>query len=302
MRSFASGDGQQSATDAEDAAIIAQVHRTPLASFHDIAVATGIPERTVSRRFARLERLGLISVTGRTLPGFDGTVGWIVRAGSDVAHALSLSRYLSMQDRTRWVRVTTAHNEVVFGLISPSPDADPILAHLVNDPHVHNVETYRLFQTWTAQGETTNHPSELPIDDTDRAILAQLNGRGRTPHSQIAAALGLTQRTVTRRINRMVEGKVLFFEADTATSGGSGSIDALIWAKVPPGKILQTAATLAGRPEFPFVATTSGPYQLILSYFGPDNAHLMHTVDTALAGAVTAVDIVPLSTAVKRGA
>ncbi|MEX3505560.1 winged helix-turn-helix domain-containing protein [Corynebacterium sp. LK2510] len=300
MRSSDTGHGHGFATDADDLAIMAEIRRTPLASFHDIAEATGIPERTVSRRFARLERLGAVSVTGRTLPGFDGTVAWMVRAASDVAHAISLSRYLSTQDRTRWVRVTTAHNEVVFGLISPGPDADPILAHLVDDPHVHSVQMYRLLQTWTAQGETTDHHSELPIDETDRAILAQLAGRGRTPHTHIAAALDLTPRTVTRRINRMVEGKVLFFEADTTTTGPNSRVEALIWAQVPPGKILDTAAMLAGRAEFPFVAASSGPYQLIISYSGPDNAHLLRTVDTALADTVASVDIVPLSPAVKR--
>lgn len=289
------------AIDDDDEAIIAAIHSEPLIPFRLISERTGIPERTVARRYKRLHRLRAIHVRGRTLPGFAGTVAWMVRVTTTVTHAQELAAELARHDRTRWVRVSTARNEVIFGLISPSSDTDPILRFVSRDAAVTRVRIYHLLQTWNAQGDTSGQPSKARLDDLDQKILRELAIDGRVTHASIAATLGVSARTVTKRITKLVDEEILYFEADTAPSHHQETTEALIWAAVAPGKIRALATKLAGHPNFPFIAATSGPYALILSYAGPNHAELIDVIDTYLADFVTNFDLVPLSPALKRG-
>jgi Lrp/AsnC family transcriptional regulator for asnA, asnC and gidA len=101
------------------------------------------------------------------------------------------------------------------------------------------------------------------MDGTDRAIVAMLAEKGRRSNVEIARALGISEGTVRKRIDRLMESGVLEVRGlVTPESAGYGA-RALFFLATELGR-LEEAAELIGRmPEIVSLCRVTGEYDLV---------------------------------------
>ncbi|MEU2826404.1 Lrp/AsnC family transcriptional regulator [Streptomyces bacillaris] len=96
------------------------------------------------------------------------------------------------------------------------------------------------------------------LDALDRRIVTALQIDARMPFGTLAQALGEVERTVARRVQRLVDADVLRFTAflDEVRSGLGQTVNLRI--RVEPGRADRVARALADRPDTRWVAAVTG--------------------------------------------
>ncbi len=77
---------------------------------------------------------------------------------------------------------------------------------------------------------------------------------------------------------------------------------AMLWLSVEPARLQEAGNALAGHPEIPFAAATTGPTNLVASAVFRDTRHLYEYLTGELAGlpGVTSVQTAPIIRTLKR--
>lgn len=97
-----------------------------------------------------------------------------------------------------------------------------------------------------------------PFDATDRRILRILGRTPRAPYADVGAAIGVHERTVARRVERMIAtGRVRFTASLITEFLGEGTVVQLA-VRCAPGAVHGTAMTLAARADTRSVEVGSG--------------------------------------------
>ncbi|MEE6258379.1 Lrp/AsnC family transcriptional regulator [Plantactinospora sonchi] len=140
----------------------------------------------------------------------------------------------------------------------------------------------------TGRGQPADPPQDSgrrrrpELTPVDLHILAELGVDGRTPVSDLAARVGVSESAVRRRLRALQEAGVLHFEVDFDPRAVGMRTEAMLWLTVPPSALAEVGDTLAGHPDVSFAAATSGPVPLAVSLLLPDlsavYAHLTGTV------------------------
>ena len=112
------------------------------------------------------------------------------------------------------------------------------------------------------------------MDDKDRRILACLREDGRMPNTRIAERVGLTERTVRKRLQRLTEeqGLKVLPVVDPDLIG----LDTCIYVgfSVERSKLAEVAARVAAMPEVRYLAHVAGPWDLLAEAFLGSREHL----------------------------
>lgn len=294
-------DSHSISVDELDRRILLALIAQPLASFSGIAEQLGSSTATVATRYRRLQRQGLIRVSGRTLPGFGGRHAYLVRAGSTPEHVAHLATSVAAFDNSRWVRISKDGTELMCGLVSDAPADDPILAQLPAEA-LRSLEIHELLHVWgRGSGLTTRSPG--PIDRVEEALIAELAVDGRTSLRSLAARLGVNASTVSRRRQHLIDSGVLYFEADVHPEALGGTGDAMVWMDLPPGRIRSAGQRLRTDPRVRFTAATSGTSDLVAHVHVIDHQALLDFIDRTLAEfGVAAARVIPMGRVLKRNA
>ena len=101
------------------------------------------------------------------------------------------------------------------------------------------------------------------MDDIDRLILHSLQDDGRTPFTQIAKKVGLSESAIRSRYKNLVEQGVVRTVSIVDPYALDFQAPALINITVEAGKIEAVARELADLPETAYLVVTLGPYDLI---------------------------------------
>ena len=142
------------------------------------------------------------------------------------------------------------------------------------------------------------------VQDSDWPLVQALADDGRAPYRQLAARTHWHESTVRRRVEELIASGVLFFDLDLASDAFGIRSQALLWMSVPPRNLRDIGQALAGRPEFPFVAATSGSTNLLAALICPDDRSLFEYLTdemTALDG-LSHIEIAPVMQFVKMHA
>lgn len=117
------------------------------------------------------------------------------------------------------------------------------------------------------------------LDAADRQIVSALQVNGRASWRKIAAALGASESTVTRR------GQQLLHDRAVAVTGvldhlrcGLG-ISIHVRLRVRPGRALQVARALAGHPRPRFVAVMTGSFDVTAEIVVPSHRDVIQVLD-----------------------
>ncbi|GAA4997368.1 Lrp/AsnC family transcriptional regulator [Kitasatospora paranensis] len=264
-----------------------------------IAEVLGVSARTVTRRLGRLLGSGTVQVV--LMPDVrDRAVGAlllrvrVLRGRTDaVAHALAA------RPDVPFVDVMLGGQEVGAVVLTDAEARDHLLygllpatgAVLETDVHA-ALHLFADAGRWRS-GHLTDEeaaalapapPTTAPPgrDDLDRRLLDLLGRDARRPHAALAAATGIPESTVRRRLDRLAAGGLLRTHATIDPRLLGMAVDANLWLDVPPGRLAEVGDALAGHPQVHGVLATSGRSNLMAAVFCPDHAGLYRFVTETL--------------------
>lgn len=102
----------------------------------------------------------------------------------------------------------------------------------------------------------------MELDHLDQAIIDALRVNGRRSNVELAAMVGVTEATVRRRLQRLMDSDLVQVVAVTNPRRLGYTIDAAIHVQVEGSRLLEVGQQLAALPEVRLVACTTGPFDL----------------------------------------
>jgi Lrp/AsnC family transcriptional regulator for asnA, asnC and gidA len=112
------------------------------------------------------------------------------------------------------------------------------------------------------------------LDETDRAIVARLQYDGRTPFTDIAADIGISEGAVRRRVKRLLDKRLLQIVGVVEPRLLNWQAPAMIGVTVEAGQVDAAAQTIAKFPEVTYLFMASGGFDLFVEVFCKDREHL----------------------------
>jgi DNA-binding Lrp family transcriptional regulator len=133
------------------------------------------------------------------------------------------------------------------------------------------------------------------LDDLDRRIVAALQAHPRAPWAQLGAAVGVSETTAMRRVQRLREsGSLILLAAPDPLRCGLGQ-PVHLYFKTLPGTAAQLAHALARRDDVRYVSLLAGNQDVMCELIAPDHTYLRDlllsdlAVGKAVEGSTTAI-------------
>ena len=121
------------------------------------------------------------------------------------------------------------------------------------------------------------------LDDLDRAIIRALQEDGRRSNVDVARAVGVAESTVRKRLDRLLNERVIRIFAWPKMEAVGLPIHATISLQVELAHVDQVANQLASLPQATSVTYTTGEYAIVVDAVFADNDELLHFLSTDIA-------------------
>ena len=130
------------------------------------------------------------------------------------------------------------------------------------------------------------------LDDMDKRIVRVLQKNARTPNTEIARALGVTETTIRNRVARLLDEKQIGVVAVVNPEATEATISAFLEISLHPKNLDAVVEKLRARGEVRYLGLTLGRAQIIIEAFFRDHEHLLafQTGVVATLPGVTAVE------------
>jgi DNA-binding Lrp family transcriptional regulator len=318
--------------DAIDRQIVHVLTIEPRASFRTIAEVAGISDQTAARRYRRLAESAGLRVLGVLNGSSLGWIDWFIRLQTMPGAADTIAEALALRADTKWVQLASGGTEIICFLEARTPEQRDalLLQGLPGSRRVVQISAHSILHNFTPkawQGVTqalsqaqlallargddppeppapgVTHPPRPPLlQPEDEPLLTELARDGRTSNAALAAEIHWHESTVRRRIEELRRAGLLYFEVDLDTRGLGMNVHTVFWLSVEPARLDQAGRTLAGQPEIPFAAATTGPTNLVASAHFRDTQHLYEYLTGELASlpGVRSVETAPIIRTLKR--
>ncbi|UED83939.1 Lrp/AsnC family transcriptional regulator [Streptomyces profundus] len=122
----------------------------------------------------------------------------------------------------------------------------------------------------------------MELDDIDRQIIAQLQGDGRRPFTQIANDLGVSEGLVRYRVQRLTREKVMQVVGIADPLKIGFDLMVMVGIRVTPGMVREVADRVGKFPEASYVASIGGDLDLLLEVVCRDTAHFADLLNNRL--------------------
>ncbi len=211
-----------------------------------------------------------------------------------------------------WQGIRQALSAEQLALLSPGgttpPGTPPITGGLPAPPYPPGPPSGGNLSPPTPRPPQGGEPSPLGrqtpavLLPEDEPLLAELGRDGRTSHAALAIALHWHESTVRRRIEELRRSRLLHFEVDLDARFLGMNVSAMLWLKVEPSRLDAVGQALAGHPEVPFAAATTGPANVVVTALFRDTQHLYEYLTGPLASlpGVSSVETAPIIRTLKR--
>ncbi|SHM93601.1 Lrp/AsnC family transcriptional regulator [Cryptosporangium aurantiacum] len=296
------------------------------AAFSRVAQVLGVSDQTVARRYRRLRAEESVRVVGNLDTWRIGAVSWYLRLQCTPDAAQSIAGALARRPDTAWVRMTSGGTEISCVTRARSQaDTDALLLEkLHRTPRIVGISAHALIHMYYGGNESFLRKVQVLSDDQvaalkppwagepagevpelgpgDRALLSALARDGRTGLPELAVATGWSETRVRRRLTELRRSGVLFFEVDVPGPALGLAMSAMMWLSVAPHALVQAAETLAGHPEVPFVAATTGSTNIVASLVCRDVGALYEYLTNRVAAipAINHIETNPIVRTLKR--
>jgi Lrp/AsnC family transcriptional regulator for asnA, asnC and gidA len=130
------------------------------------------------------------------------------------------------------------------------------------------------------------------LDEMDKRIVRVLQKNARTPNTEIARALGVTETTIRNRVARLLDEKQVGVVAVVNPEATEATISAFLEISLHPKNLDAVVEKLRARGEVRYLGLTLGRAQIIIEAFFRDHEHLLafQTGVVATLPGVTAVE------------
>lgn len=128
-------------------------------------------------------------------------------------------------------------------------------------------------------GTGGREPSSL--DDTSRAIIAELQTDGRKSYAAIGKAVGLSEAAVRQRVQRLLDAEVMQIVAVTDPLTVGYHRQAMVGLKVS-GDVEKVVEKLVAVEEIDYVVMTAGSFDLIVEVVVSDDEHLLRLLNETI--------------------
>ena len=112
------------------------------------------------------------------------------------------------------------------------------------------------------------------VDDTDRAIIEQLQADGRISYTRLGTAIGLSEAAARQRVQRLMDGGVIQVVAVTNPLSLGYRRMAMIGVRTE-GPTDGIAAALEAFPDIEYLVVTAGSFDLMCEVVVPDDTTLL---------------------------
>ena len=119
-------------------------------------------------------------------------------------------------------------------------------------------------------------------DDTDRAIITKLQYDGRTPYTDIATELGISEASVRRRTKRLMDEGVLQIVGVAEPQFLGWNAAGMVGVTVRAGEIDPVADQIAAFPEVSYLFMASGGFDLFVEVYCKDLDHFVSFLNEKL--------------------
>ena len=111
----------------------------------------------------------------------------------------------------------------------------------------------------------------MSLDDTDRAILRELQRNARTPFSEIARRIDMSSATVHDRVKRLEEeGVIRGYHADVEPTAVGLDVEAVVGFRIVQGRSEETLSRLEDLEEVQEILLTTGEWDALVQLVTPD--------------------------------
>ena len=120
------------------------------------------------------------------------------------------------------------------------------------------------------------------LDEMDQKIISFLQYDGRTPFTQIAADLNITEGTVRRRVKQLSDNGIMQIVAIVEPQDMGWEEAAMIGMCVKTNQISHIADEIAKLPEVAYLFQAAGEFDLIAEVFCRDREHYVSFLNEKL--------------------
>ena len=295
--------------DETDRQIAAVLQISGRASWGSVARLLELPERTVARRGQRLIDLGVIKVSTY----LDATTVYqarsvVVRLRTAAGEARAVAAAIARRADASSVSVLEGGRQVVALLILAEPErvADVLLDELPAIPGVLESEAmtvlrpYRSGYDWMmtntippevraqAEAETLAALQEdaepvADLTEQDERLIALLAEDGRMPATRLAERLGAKTGVVRRRVEQLIATGTLRVRAEVRPGVFGLRVEAMVWLRVPPGRVDELGRRLAASGEVRFCSAVSGEHQIMVDVLARGEGELLEFLSDVLS-------------------
>jgi DNA-binding Lrp family transcriptional regulator len=143
----------------------------------------------------------------------------------------------------------------------------------------------------------------LPLDDTDRALLALLRENARAPTAELARRLGISRTTVQSRLQRLERRRAIVgYTVVVPDEAEAALVRAHVLITLAPRQTAAIDAALRRIPEVRVLHSVSGPFDLIAIVAAGSIGELDALIDRigALDGVERTTSAIVLATRIQR--
>jgi DNA-binding Lrp family transcriptional regulator len=279
-------------TSPSDGLILHALQLNPRVSFRRIAEVTGLSEQTVSRRYHRLRRDGVLRVAGMVNPRLLGAAQWVARIRVKPDRVAQLADALIRRPDIGYTSIQSGGTELLCIIRAPkAAGRNPtLLQQLPRSSSVLGISIDLMLHSfgdatttvWTAYGEKltstqahqvvaeTYRYEELadgaptaPTED-DMRLLVELAHDGRTSHAELARATGWSVPRVARHLTALERSGTLLYDVDILPEQIGYHVNAILWLTLSPEHTHAVGSQLATHDEVAFVAAITGRSNLMV--------------------------------------
>jgi DNA-binding Lrp family transcriptional regulator len=270
-----------------DRSIIARLKQDAHVTNRALAASEGVTEQTIAARIRRLEDADLLRVLGM-LDAKAAGYGLFAIVGIQVAGRTpgEVAEEVAALPNVNGINSCLGGFELMAALyardqrdlfeqleknIGGIRGVEELESFLVLERVHHRTDWAKLDRL---EPRTLPADPHSPLDDLDRAIVAQLQDDARTSLREVGRRLGRSEGTIRARVRRLEEEGLCRIQAVTDVSIGPGTSSAWIAIKARRGTVRRVAETIAKAPEAGFVGITLGRFDVIALVSAPGREQL----------------------------
>ncbi|WP_107417117.1 Lrp/AsnC family transcriptional regulator [Streptomyces sp. CB00455] len=310
--------------DELDRALVQALTIDGRASFSRLAEVLEVSDQTVVRRYRRLRSTGLVRVVALPVGSRVGLFESWLRVQCAPDAALPVAEALARRPDIAWVTLNSGGTEIhCMTRARTRKDRDVLLLDkLPRTRRVTGISAHTVLRkffggpdAWAGLGvlrpdqaqalarpPAAARPERYALDEAELAMLAVLGQDGRAGYPELARICGLSESTARRRLERMRDLGVVFFDVEIIPAHLGYEAEATLVLSVPPARLAEVGAAIGGHPEVPFAAAVTGAASLMAVVVCRDTDAL-YTYLTERIGAVPGigqVEVIPTLRNVKR--